>query len=176
MPNSLFSPEGLAGVIFLLLIVITFTGAALATYAKRLIRSVCGLAICFLGVAGLYYYLNSPFVAFMELLIYIGAVTVTIAFAIMLADPEDSKVAQSHKGISGWLAASCGGMFTFSLAYIALKSTWMAPAIKVNDGSVKAIGISLLTSYSMVFELISLVLLVGIIGSLVLAQVGRDKE
>jgi len=38
-----------------------------------------------------------------------------------------------------------------------------------------AIGQSLLTTYSMVFELISIVLLVAIIGSLVLARAGREK-
>lgn len=175
MLNSLFTPEGVSGLIFLLLITITFIGAGLATYAKRLIRSVCGLAICFLGVAGLYYFLNSPFVAFMELLIYIGAVTVTIAFAIMLADPDETKMARRNRGISGWLAGSCGGLFAFGLAYVAKNGEWMAPATKINDGSVKALGLSLLTNYSMVFELISLVLLVAIVGSLALARIGRDK-
>ncbi len=173
MNPSLFSPEGLGGLIFLIMIGVTLIGALIATCTRRLIRSVTGLAVCFLGVAGLYYYLNSPFVALMELLIYVGAVCVTIAFAIMLAEPNEAKQARKISGLSGGLATVCGGVFAFALGYAAVNAQWMAPAAKVNDGSVKAIGISLLTNYSMVFELISIVLLVAIIGSIVLARSGR---
>ena len=69
MNPSLFSPEGLAGVIFLIVIGVTIIGGIIATCAQRLIRAVVGLAICFLGVAGLYYFLNSPFGALMQLLL-----------------------------------------------------------------------------------------------------------
>lgn len=174
MNPSLFSPEGLAGVIFLILIVVTMTGAVIATCTKRLIRSVTGLAICFVGVAGLYYFLNSPFVAMMELLIYVGAVCVTIAFAIMLAEPNEAKGARKISGLSGGLATLCGGAMAFALAYAAVNAEWMKPAVKINDGSVKTMGVELLTTFSMVFELVSIVLLVAIIGSLVLARAGRD--
>lgn len=176
MNPSLFSPEGLAGVIFLILIAVTMIGAVIATCTQRLIRSVTGLAVCFVGVAGLYYFLNSPFVAMMELLIYVGAVCVTIAFAIMLAEPNEAKGARKISGLSGALAALSGGAMAYALGYAVVNGHWMAPSLsRVNDGSVKAIGISLLTQYSMVFELVSIVLLVAIIGSLVLARTGRDK-
>ena len=46
---------------------------------------------------------------------------------------------------------------------------------KINDGSIKKIGIQLLTDYSMVFELISIVLLIAIIGALVIARIGRKN-
>ena len=46
---------------------------------------------------------------------------------------------------------------------------------KVSDGTMKEMGIQLLTSYSMVFELISIVLLIAIIGALVIARAGRSK-
>jgi NADH-quinone oxidoreductase subunit J len=173
MNPSLFSPEGLAGVIFLILICVTMIGAIIATCTKRLIRSVSGLAVCFVGVAGLYYFLNSPFVAMMELLIYVGAVCVTIAFAIMLAEPDEAKLARKMSGLSGGLAAVCGGVVSFALGYAAVNGHWMAPATQVNDGSLKMIGASLLTKYSMVFELISIVLLAAIIGSVALARAGR---
>lgn len=176
MSPSLFSPEGLAGVIFLILIGVTLTGAVIATCTKRLIRSVTGLAICFVGVAGLYYFLNSPFVAMMELLIYVGAVCVTIAFAIMLAEPNEARVARKISPLSGSLATICGGAMAYALGYAAVNGQWMAPAIKINDGSVKEMGMSLLTTYSMVFEVVSIVLLLAIIGALVLAKAGRDKQ
>ena len=64
----------------------TLTGAIIAVAARRLVRNVSGLALSFLGLAGLYYYLNSPFMALMQILIYVGAICVTIMFAMMLTE------------------------------------------------------------------------------------------
>ncbi len=72
-------------------VAITIIGGVIACNSERLVRSVAGLIVCFIGVAGVYYFLNSPFVAMMQVLIYVGAVAVTISFAIMLAAPEEQK-------------------------------------------------------------------------------------
>ena len=46
-----------------------------------------GLVVTMFGIAGLYVYLNAPFLAMMQILIYVGAISILIAFAIMLAGP-----------------------------------------------------------------------------------------
>ncbi|HEY9174604.1 MAG TPA: NADH-quinone oxidoreductase subunit J [Verrucomicrobiae bacterium] len=51
----------------------------------------------------------------------------------------------------------------------------MKPEAKAGAGSVQEIGKALLTTYGFVFELISLVLLVAILGALVVARYGRTK-
>ncbi|MGI9537423.1 MAG: NADH-quinone oxidoreductase subunit J [Desulfocapsaceae bacterium] len=56
---------------------------------------------------------------------------------------------------------------------MALKTEWQASA-KTATGSVREIGIHLLTTNSMVFELISIVLLIAIIGAIVIARGGRN--
>ena len=76
----------MVGVIFLLTVALVVTGALIAVNAQRLVRAVAGLAVCFTGLAGLYYFLLSPFLAMMQLLIYVGAVSILIAFGIMMAD------------------------------------------------------------------------------------------
>jgi len=77
--------------------------------------------------------------------------------------------------MSGGLSLVCGGAIAYGLAYAGLNTSWVSAAgAKVNDGSVKAIGMELLTTFSMVFELISIVLLIAILGALVLARAGRD--
>ncbi len=161
--------------IFLGLIVVTVFGALLATCSQRMIRAVFGLSICFIGIAGLYYFLNSPFVALMQLLIYVGAVAITICFAIMLADPDDDKLTAKTPGLAGPFAVLLGAVVAWVLAFTAMTATWMEPAVKVKAGTVKEVGESLLTTYSMVFELVSIVLLIAILGSLVIARSGRDK-
>jgi NADH-quinone oxidoreductase subunit J len=172
---SLFTAEGLAGLIFLFIVAVTIGGGLIAINATRLPRSVSGLALCFIGVAGLYYFLSSPFVAVMEMLIYVGAVCVTIVFAIMLADPGDEKRVGRQSAISTPISFGVGALLFWGMTLLGLNTMWPAAAARVNDGSVKAIGRSLLTTYSMVFELISVVLLLAILGSLVLARPGRDK-
>ena len=173
---SLFTAEGLSGLLFLGFIGITLGGALIATSARSLIRSVAGLALCFLGVAGLYYYLNSPFVALMQILIYVGAVCVTIIFAVMLAGSSEIKQITRRNVLAGPLAFLISGLLVWGLAGLALKTEWHPAIFYVDNwGTVENLGQSLLTTYSMSFELISVVLLVAVVGSLVLARQGRDK-
>lgn len=170
---SLFSVEGLVGVVFLIMIAITVIGGLIACNSERLVRAVAGLIVCFVGVAGLYYFLNSPFVAMMQILIYVGAVAVTISFAIMLAAPEENKKVGPSSPLAGPLGFSTAALITGGFAILAFRTKWVSVP-KINDGSVKNIGLQLLTEYSMVFELISIVLLIAILGALVIARGGRE--
>ena len=138
--------EGLRDIVFVFLVAITIIGAFIATNASRLIRSVAGLAVCFIGVAGLYYYLNSPFVAVMEMLIYVGAVCVTIVFAVMLADPEAVPQIGKQNALAGAASFGIGVLLFWALATLGTKTDWMSAAPKINNGSVDEIGKSLLTA------------------------------
>lgn len=163
-----------AGIVFLIMCAVTLIGGYIACNSERLVRAVAGLAVCFVGVATLFYYLNSPFVAMMQILIYVGAICITIAFAIMLAAPEENKKVGPAGPLSGPLGLITAGLATFGLIGLGMNTEFI-PMQKLNMGSVKAIGVELLTTYSMVFELVSIVLLIAIIGSLVIARHGRSK-
>lgn len=157
----------------------TVLGAIVAVFSSRVIRGVSGLAICSAGLSGLFYFLGSPFIALMQILIYIGAVCVTIVFAIMLAEPEetlaDERRAEHRPGALGWtmiaLLASAG-LFA-GLSLVATRHEWARPAELASRGTVEELGVALLTTYSFAFEAISLVLLVGILGALAIARAGR---
>ncbi len=170
-----FGPA-IAAAIFLAFCAITGAGAVIAALSKRIIRGVCGLALCCIGLAGLFYFLNSPFLALMEILIYVGAVCVTIVFGIMLAEPEEVLEGESRRSALVWgsCALLVGAAFFLALSRIGLSHPWIEPASRA-DGSVAAIGVALLTTYSMAFEVISLVLLVAILGALVIARAGRSR-
>jgi NADH:ubiquinone oxidoreductase subunit 6 (subunit J) len=172
---TLFSAEGLSGVVFLGFVGIVVAGALIATQATRLIRAVSGLAVCLIGVAGLYYYLHSPFIALMQILIYVGAVCVVIMFGIMLAEPKPEQVIGKHNAVAGVLGLVLSAVLFWGLIRLAQVAPWQKAA-RTNDWSVGAMGESLLTTYSMVFELISIVLLVAIIGAVALARAGREKQ
>ena len=164
--------------IFALIVATTVGGALLAVLSTRIIRSVTGLALCSVGLAGLYYFLNSPFLALMEILIYVGAVCVTIIFGVMLSEPDEPEPQEkrSREALWGGVALLVSAAIFWGVARLGLQGRWPAPAAPVGDGSVQAIGLSLLTTYSLPFELISLVLFVAILGALTIAHGGRGKE
>src|SRR5215467_11138492 len=129
-------------IVFCLALLTTGVGALIAVLSTRLIRSVCGLAICCIGLAGLYYFLHSPFLALMEILIYVGAVCVTIVFAVMLAEPEEPARTEKTGSTLVW-----GGMASLivlaifsGLVWLEFRTNWTAPGDLVTDGSVAAIG------------------------------------
>ena len=174
MNQELLTSQGLVGLVFLAVMAATVIGAFIAVNSKRLIRAVAGLCLCLIGVAGLYYFLNSPFLAMMEMLIYVGAVGVAIAFAVMLAEPRQEDKPGKEAGLGPVFGFIGGGMLCWGLIAVGSRTNWPAAAAKLNNGSMLEIGKSLLTTYSMVFELISVVLLIAIIGALALGRRGRD--
>jgi NADH:ubiquinone oxidoreductase subunit 6 (subunit J) len=111
----------------------------------------------------------------MQLLIYVGAVSILIAFGIMMATPEEKMGAgmKSRPLLAGPLAFSTGVLMFAALTVLGLKTQWQVFP-RMGTGDIKAVGMALLTTHSMVFELISIVLLLAIIGALVLAQRGRN--
>jgi len=171
----ILSPQGLASLVFLGCVAMTIAGAVIATNAVRLIRAVAGLALCMVGVAGIYYYLGSPFVALMQILIYAGAVCVAIIFAIMLAEPHEMKRVVAIHPLAGPASILAAVVLATGLATLARNADWQATGCRANNGTLEEVGQSMLTTYSMSFELISVVLLIAIIGSLVLARAGRSK-
>jgi len=174
MKHELLTPQGLAGLVFLVVVAATVIGALIAVNTKRLVRAVAGLCLCLIGVAGLYYFLHSPFLALMEMLIYVGAVGVAIAFAVMLAEPCQEDKPGRDIGLGPVFGFIGGGMLCWGFIALGSRTNWPAAAAKLNNGSMLEIGKSLLTTYSMVFELISVVLLIAIIGALALGRRGRD--
>lgn len=169
--------EIIVSAIFVLCLATTGLGALIAALSVRIIRSVCGLAICCIGLAGLYYFLHSPFLALMEILIYVGAVCVTIVFAIMLAEP-DEQPQPDRRGVNilwGGVALAVSVALLWGLWRLGCEVDFTTLPTLATDGSIRAIGISLLTTYSLAFELISLVLFVAILGALAIARTGRTK-
>lgn len=172
---SLFSADGYAGVIFLLMASLVIIGALIAASTERLVRAVAGLALCFTSLAAIYFFLNSPFVSMMQILIYVGAVCITISFAIMLAAPEEKKKTGPAGVLNGPLGALTAVVLATGLIMLGLKTRWTAYD-KVNLGDIETVGFNLLTEFSMVFELVSILLLIAILGAIIIARGGREQQ
>lgn len=172
--TPLLSVEGLAGLVFFGFVLLIILGGLLATNAANLVRAVSGLALCLVGVAGIYYFLGSPFLALMQVLIYAGAVCIAIMFAVMLAEPQSDRPGHKVHPLAGAGAATAGALMAWGLAALAFKTTWPTAAPLTAAAPLEDVGRAMMTTFVVSFELISLILLVAIIGSLVLAKRGRN--
>src|SRR5205814_231636 len=74
-------------VIFAVLVAITLIGAILAVALKNVFYNALALILSLFGVATLFIYLNGEFLAIIEVIVYIGAISIAIIFAIMLSRP-----------------------------------------------------------------------------------------
>src|SRR5262245_46459391 len=69
---------------FAVLVLFTIASAVVVVSSRNIVHAALALGFCFFGVAGFYLLLDAPFIAGAQVLIYVGAITVLILFAIML--------------------------------------------------------------------------------------------
>ncbi len=166
------SLTALAQAAFWITVGFTMTGAAIAVFPRNILYNVLGLALALAGVAGFYLFLGSFFIAMMQLLIYVGAICIAIVFAIMLSRPLHLETpARAVPKVA--MAVSAAAIFFVAVTSVALRTEWVPTIGRSTDYSIETIGQMLLTRYELVFELISLVLLVAIIGAVVTAGFSR---
>ena len=152
---------------FYILAAVTLISALYAMSLRNLVHCALCLALTFLGVAGLFLLLNAGFVAFAQILVYVGAVAILIVFAILLtrgSEREEGK-RSSHLILSLPLA-----LVVAAILVNAISSTNLpVAAVTANTPSVREIGLALMTSHVIPLEVIGLLLTVALLGAIVLA-------
>ncbi len=153
---------------FWVLTVLTVGSAVGVVAVRDLIRAVVLLITSFLGVAGLYITLSADFVAVVQVLIYAGAISVLILFAIMLTPRASRDNAETFLQIPGLLLA---GLVTFTIAFVSLETDWsVVKEANFPEDTAVAIGEALLGKYVLPFEMASVLLLVAMLGSILLVS------
>lgn len=154
---------------FALYALLTLGGALWAVTAKSLVRALLGLTISLMGVAALYVLIAAPFMALMQILIYVGAVVVLIFFAIMLtrAQSESEEAGRREPRTLIWAACGALGVAGF-LAAACLKHD---PAVsgRAAEVSPAELGRVFLGQYVLGFEVISVILFAAMAGAVLLA-------
>ncbi|MGQ9454618.1 MAG: NADH-quinone oxidoreductase subunit J family protein [Armatimonadota bacterium] len=158
---------------FVILAGITLGGAALVVLVPNILRATLFLGLTLLGVAGLYVIMNAPFLAAVQVMIYVGAVTTMIILAVFLSHRvmQVGFAEAIHNPVFAFGAAAV--MFVFLFVTVA-NSVWIkdltaaGPANK--DVGVQAVANALLQPYVFPFELASVVLLAALVGAVVIAK------
>ncbi len=161
--------------IFWLMVVLTLGGALMAVALPKIVHNIMGLALSMFGVTGIYLYLGSQFVSMMQLLVYVGAICITYIFAIMLSPPLELEIPK--RPVIKAIIALVISIITFVTMFMTILNTKWAPyAPPSRDWTIKTLGQQLLTRYFLVFELISLLLAIAIIGAIMIAGIGQKRD
>jgi NADH:ubiquinone oxidoreductase subunit 6 (subunit J) len=155
-------------ILFMVFAGIMLGSGLLVVTMRDIIR--CGLAmiVCFGALAGLYVVVGAPLVAGAQVLVYIGAISVLILFAIMLTQ---SKVAPSRLVFQTQAvpAAIASVVLAIIVALTVTATDWGAVAERVRN-STADVARALFSSYVLPFEVVSVLLLAAVIGGVFLAK------
>jgi len=173
--QDLIAPQTLAQIAFAGVLALVFAGALIAVIPRNIIYNVLGLTLCLTGVAGLFLYLGSAFIALMELLIYVGAISIAIVFAIMLSRPLHLDFPKRDR-LRVVFALAGGSVVFIMIGAIILGTVWRPATERSTDWSVTTLGKYLFTRYDLVFEAISLLLLIAILGAILISDYARRRS
>ena len=159
-------------------------GAAVCVVATRnIVRTAVALLFTLVGIGGLYFLLNSEFLAAVQLVVYAGGTLILIVFGVMLTskspfsrfEPKLAEVVLAISLASVLLLALVLGIARF--ASVPQVAEMVGPAIGQGAPGypVDKLGQALLGDYLVPFELSSVLLLVVMIGAAYLAK-GRRRE
>ncbi|MBM3457012.1 MAG: NADH-quinone oxidoreductase subunit J [Armatimonadetes bacterium] len=163
-------------VCFLGLVVLTIMPAFMVVTARNIVHAAVYLGASFVGVAGLYLLLSAPFLAAAQVLIYVGAITVLILFAIMLTaqrlmrEPRHALPARILSGVLSF------GLFVL-LVWTAQRGPWKQVPEDQRTPSgeyLNQLSGSLLGTYLLPFEIASVLLLAALVGAIILAKEERE--
>lgn len=159
---------------FIVIAFIVAGSALMVVISRNIFHSLLFLALSFLGVAGVYLLLSADFLAAVQVLVYIGAISVLMMFALMLTHKVmGSNVRQTTEQI--WIAVPITVALLVVLVRVFALHSWgyiLGPAMPTTG----IIGKALLTDYLLPFELASIVLLVAVVGAIVLAKEDRPDD
>ena len=154
--------------IFYLIAALAVAGGLGVVLMRSTVYAALMLILALLAVAGIYILLASEFLALVQILIYGGAVTVLLLFALMLTRTGD--LPETMVGAQ-WPAAAFTSMLLVSLLIAALATTnWPGDVGETATISFRTLGDALFRQWAVPFEIASLVLLVALIGAIVLAR------
>ncbi len=159
--------------VFLILAALLITGALGVILLPSPIRSAMSLVVTLFVMAVTFLLLDAQLVAALQIVVYAGAILVLFLFVIMLLNLQEEPRALAHMGIrvaAGFLASLFVLLAIRTFAPFASGAAGMAATVPSTFGSTEQLAESLFTKFLFPFEITSLLLLVAIIGSVVLAK------
>ena len=144
--------------------------AALAViFLRDIFRAALSLVVCFLTVAGIYVTLSADFLAAVQVLIYVGAVSVLIILAIMLTRDVQRGSPSNRLRVPALVVAI---LFLGAMAFAAFNTPWQLADVPPQEPTVPALGSILFGEKGFILpvEIAPVLLLAAILGAIVLVK------
>lgn len=169
----------LTAIAFYAFAAILLASAVMVISAKNPVHSVLYLILAFFNAAGLFVLIGAEFVAFILVIVYVGAVAVLFLFVVMMLDINFQELRQGFLqnlpiGILVGVVLAAELVFVSAAWYVAPEAAAQAmvvPGVVVTN--TEAIGMVLYTRYVYAFQASGLILLVAMIGAIVLTLRAR---
>jgi NADH-quinone oxidoreductase subunit J len=160
-------------IIFYILALITVVSAVIIVSRKNVIHSAFALFFTLLGVSGFYVLLRADFIAVTQVMVYVGGILILLIFGVMLTTKitDIDLRTKNMNNIPGLIFTV--GIISILISIITT-TKWNVKQPIANEETVSQIGRLLLTDYLLPFEIASIVLLVALIGSAMLARRIKD--
>jgi NADH-quinone oxidoreductase subunit J len=163
-------------VLFYVFALLVLGGAILTITRRSAVHSAISLIVSLLGVAGLYLLQQAEFLFAVQIVLYVGGIMVLFLFVIMLVNLDEA--AKERQFNRQWLVA------LVAVAVVGAQIGWFlyrgkdafrfaettASAVPAAIGNTEMIADSLFKEYLLPFEIASLLLLVAVVGSVVMAK------
>ncbi|ANJ08948.1 NADH-quinone oxidoreductase subunit J family protein [Streptomyces parvulus] len=168
--HGFLSPTGVE-IAFLLVGLVTLGAAVLTVTTRQLVHAALWLVVALGGLAVEYLLLTAEFIAWVQVLIYVGAVVVLILFGLMLTRAPIGRSPDADSG-NRWAALTVAVASAAALVWVvvdAFRATWIdldGPAA----GSTAVTGASLFQHWVLPFEALSVLLLAALVGAIVLSR------
>ncbi len=132
--SGAFDSGILATIAFYVASAVTIASAIIVVTQRDLVRAVVALAMSFIGVASIYFILNAEFIGVVQILVYVGAISILIAFAVMfIGDLANAGTLSQNRLIS----AVAGLLLFASIIFVAYNTDWTG-IDEITDGDAVA--------------------------------------
>ncbi len=155
-------------VVFYVIAALAIIGALGVVFSGDVVHSALFLVLTLLMTAGVFVLLSAEFLGLVQILIYGGAVTILIIFALML-----TRARQLRMRLNGGqqpFAVVAGLILAGALIYMIVQTAWPGATDRISVVPFERFGTELFGVYTVPFELASLVLLVALVGAVIIAR------
>lgn len=162
-------------IIFYIFAGLTIASALVVLWTKNVLYAAFSLIMTFMGVAAMYVFAGADFIAVSQILIYVGGILVLIIFGVMLTNRLSGQAVftESHNKFTGFLI----GLTIFGVLLYSIYQVNFIAISKVNavtdaaaESTIGVIGVKLMSTYILPFEMIAVLLLLTLIGAAFIAR------
>jgi NADH-quinone oxidoreductase subunit J len=172
----MLTPELTQAISFYIFAAMVLGGGVLTITRRNAVHSAMFLIVSLMGVAGLYLLQQAEFLFAVQIVLYIGGIMVLFLFVIMLVNLDQAAKEKQFNG-QWWIALACVAVVGVQVFWFLSKGSaafkiaqpGLLPAASAL-GNTEQLADVLFTEYLLPFEIASILLLVAVVGSVVMAK------